>query len=95
VLEAGNGAEALSVLAEHPDIALLFTDVGLPGGMNGRVLAEEARARRPALKVLFATGYAKNAIVHNGVLDSGVELLEKPYTVEALARKLQNMLARQ
>jgi len=91
VLEASDGNEALGVLEEHPEITLLFTDVGLPGGLNGRRLAEEARARMPSLKILFATGYAKSAVGHNGVLDSGVELLEKPYTVEALARKLQQM----
>ena len=61
--------------------------------MNGRQLAEEARRRMPHLKVLFATGYARNAIVHNGVLDPGVELLEKPYTVEVLGQKLQQILA--
>jgi PAS domain S-box-containing protein len=95
VLEASDGHEALLVLGEHPEITLLFTDVGLPGGFNGRRLAEEARARVPSLKILFATGYAKDAIVHNGVLDSGVELLEKPYTIEALARKLRQMAAEQ
>ena len=93
VLVACDGNEALRVLGEHPEITILFTDVGLPGGLNGRRLAEEARARVPSLKVLFATGYAKNAIVHNGVLDSGVELLEKPYTMEALARKLKQVRA--
>jgi len=93
VIEASDGHEALRVLGEHPEITLLFTDVGLPGGMNGRRLAEEARARVPSLKILFATGYAKNAFVRNGVLDSAVELLEKPYTVEALARKLKQMSA--
>jgi PAS domain S-box-containing protein len=91
VLEAADGNEALAVLEEHPEITLLFTDVGLPGGLNGRRLAEEARARMPALKILFATGYARNAVGHNGVLDSGVELLEKPYTAETLALKLKQM----
>jgi CheY-like chemotaxis protein len=93
VLEASNGREALEILEHHPETALLFTDVGLPGGMNGRQLADEARRLNPALKVLFATGYARNAIVHNGVLDPGVELLDKPYTVEALGQKLHQMLS--
>jgi PAS domain S-box-containing protein len=93
VLEASDGHEALRTLDAHPEITLLFTDVGLPGGMNGRRLAEEARARMPSLKVLFATGYAKDAVVHNGVLATGVELLEKPYTIESLAKKLKQMAA--
>ena len=63
---------ALRVLDAHREIALLFTDVGLPGGMNGRQLADEALRRRPDLKVLFTSGYARNAIVHNGRLDPGV-----------------------
>jgi len=93
VLEACDGHEAMRMLGQHPEVTLLFTDVGLPGGFNGRRLAEEARALVPSLKILFATGYARSAIVHNGVLESGVELLEKPYTIEALARKLQQMSA--
>ena len=71
---------------------LLLTDVGLPGGMNGRQLADEARRRRPELLVLFTTGYARNAIVHHGRLDPGVELIVKPYTYAALARKIRTML---
>jgi len=93
VLEASDGKEALGMLARHSEIALLFTDVGLPGGMNGRELAEEARAMVPSLSVLFATGYAKDVIMRNGVLDSGTGFIEKPYTVEALARKLKQMSA--
>jgi PAS domain S-box-containing protein len=93
VLEASEGDEALRVLAEHPEVSLLFTDVGLPGRFNGRRLAAEARARMPSLKVLFVTGYAKNAITHDDILEGGVELLEKPYTVDALARKLKQMMA--
>ena len=71
---------------------LLLNDVGLPGGMNGRQLADEARRRRPELMVLFTTGYARNAIVHHGRLDPGVELIVKPYTYAALARKVRTML---
>ena len=69
-----------------------LTDVGLPGGLNGRQLADEARRRRPGLKVLFATGYACNAIVHHGRLDPGVELNSKPFTYAALAAKIRRVL---
>ena len=92
VLEAPNGRAALQILDSHPEIAVLFTDVGLPGGMNGRQLAEEARKRRPDLKVLFTTGYARNAIVHDGRLDPGVELLTKPFTQAALSEKLRDII---
>jgi CheY-like chemotaxis protein len=80
VLEAPSGAAALHLLEAHPEIKLLFTDVGLPGGMNGRQLADAARRARPGLKVLFTTGYARNAIVHDGRLDPGVVLIPKPFT---------------
>jgi PAS domain S-box-containing protein len=91
VYQAGESESALRILDEHPGITLLFTDVGLPG-RDGRKLAEEARRRSPDLKVLYTTGYARNAIVHNGVLDAGVDLLAKPFTTEALGRKLEQML---
>jgi signal transduction histidine kinase/CheY-like chemotaxis protein len=92
VVEAADGAAALRLLEEHGSVRLLFTDVGLPGGMNGRQLADEARRRRPELAVLFTTGYARNAIVHHGRLDPGVELIVKPYTYAGLARKIRDML---
>jgi PAS domain S-box-containing protein len=92
VLEAQNGQSALRVLESHPEIDVLFTDVGLPGGMNGRQLADTARERRSDLKVLFTSGYARNAIVHEGRLDPGVELITKPFTQAALAAKLRDML---
>ncbi len=91
VFEAADGSSALQLLARHSEIELLFSDVGLPG-LNGRELAEAARAQAPNLRVLFTTGYARNAIVHQGVLDPGVQLLAKPFTVESLARKLRQML---
>ena len=93
VLEAGDGNEALRVLAEHPEIGIMFTDVGLPGGLNGKRLAEEARARVPSLKVLFATGYARMAVLDKSVDDPATELLEKPYTADALAQKLKRLTA--
>jgi PAS domain S-box-containing protein len=93
VLEAGDGVNALRILEERPEVALLFTDVGLPG-MNGRRLVEEARNRLPDLKVLYTTGYARNAIVHHGLLDADVELLPKPFTVETLGRKIRQVLHR-
>jgi CheY-like chemotaxis protein len=92
VVESENGQAALQTLAAHPQICLLFTDVGLPGGMNGRQLAEAARKSRPDLKVLFTTGYARNAIVHDGRLDPGVELITKPFTQVTLAAKLRDIL---
>ena len=91
VFEAAEAQAALRLLDEHPEIALLFTDVGLPG-LNGRKLAEEAKRRAPSLKILYTTGYARNAIVHNGILDAGVDLLGKPFTTEALGRKLEQIL---
>jgi signal transduction histidine kinase/PleD family two-component response regulator len=92
VVEAADGAAALRLLETDASVQLLFTDVGLPGGMNGRQLADQARLRRPDLKVLFTTGYARNAIVHHGRLDPGVEMIAKPYTYAALAKKIRAML---
>jgi len=93
VVMAADGTSALQLVGEHPEIKLLFTDVGLPGGMNGRQLADAARATRPDLPVLFTTGYARNAIVHQGRLDPGIHLLSKPFTFAELADKLALMLA--
>jgi CheY-like chemotaxis protein len=94
VVEAANGPEALVALERAPDVALLFTDVVMPGGMNGRQLADEIHRRRPELKVLFTTGYTENAIVHHGRLDPGIELLGKPFSHIALARKVRAVLDR-
>jgi len=93
VLEAAEAGIALRILSEHPDVAILLTDVVLPG-LNGRQLADEARRRAPNLKVVYTTGYARNAIVHHGVLDRGVDLLVKPFTTDGLGRKLQEVLQR-
>jgi signal transduction histidine kinase/CheY-like chemotaxis protein len=92
VLEAANGHTALRLIAASPAIQLLFTDVGLPGGMNGRQLADEAMKLRPDLKVLFTSGYTRNAIVHGGRLDAGVALIGKPFTYAALAEKISQVL---
>jgi CheY-like chemotaxis protein len=92
VLAASDAHQALRLLAQDAQIALLFTDVGLPGGMTGRQLAEAVRRRRPDLKVLYTTGYARNAIVHGGVLDPGTELLPKPFGYVALASKIRSIL---
>jgi CheY-like chemotaxis protein len=91
VFDAADGQSALRVLADRPDIRLLFTDVGLPGGMNGRQLADEAKRRWPNIKVLFTTGYARNAIVHHGRLDAGVEVVLKPFSYSDVALKLRRV----
>ncbi|MFZ2006294.1 MAG: response regulator, partial [Stellaceae bacterium] len=92
VVEAGDGAAGLAVLDSRPDIKLLFTDVGLPGGFNGRQLADEAARRRPTIKILYMTGDARNAIVHQGRLDSGVALISKPFTYNELAARVRAVL---
>jgi PAS domain S-box-containing protein len=92
ILEAGNGATALELLAQLDQVDLLFTDVVMPGGLNGRQLATEAIKLRPSLKVLFTTGYTRNAIVHNGRLDAGVEMIGKPFSLQDLGRKIRNVL---
>ena len=88
-LAAVDSAEALSVIDSRDDIDLLFTDMVMPGTANGRDLAEEAKKRRPDLKVLFTSGYTEDAIVHHGRLDPGVLLLAKPYRRSDLARMLR------
>ena len=92
VLAARNGAEALARLQGSERIDVLFTDVVLSQGMNGRMLAVEAAALRPALPVLFTTGYARSAIIHDGRLDPGVQFLAKPYTQREIAQKLRAVL---
>jgi signal transduction histidine kinase len=88
-IAASNGAEALTLIDRGERIDLLFTDVMLPGGMNGRQLATEAVKRRPGLKVLYTSGYTENALVHHGRLDAGVLLLPKPYLSSDLARMIR------
>jgi signal transduction histidine kinase/CheY-like chemotaxis protein/PAS domain-containing protein len=93
-LEAGDGPTALKFLQSNMRIDLLITDVGLPGGINGRQVADAARVSRPQLKVLFITGYAENAVIGNGHLDAGMELLTKPFVVAALGKRIRDMIAR-
>jgi len=92
-LAANNAAEALAIIDGPERIDLLFTDVIMPGGINGRQLAIEAQARRPGLKILYTSGYTENAIVHHGRLDPGVLLLPKPYVGSDLARMIRTALA--
>jgi len=91
---APDGPAALALIDATPDFAvdLLLTDVVLPAGMNGRQLADEVRKRRPAVKVLHITGYTRNAIIHHGRLDADIELLTKPFTADALTRKVRRIL---
>ncbi len=91
VLDNDTAAGALADLARVPEIKLLFTDVVMPD-VNGRELAEEASRLRPDLKVLFTTGYAPNAVVHDGTLDPGVNMLGKPFTIEQLSSKVREVL---
>ena len=91
VVHAGDGTEALRVLEESPRVDLLFTDIVMPG-MTGRELADAAKAQRPDLKVLYTTGYTRNAVVHNGMLDADVAFLPKPFSIEALAIKVRLVL---
>jgi len=93
VLHAENAARALQIIDATPGISLLFTDIVMPD-VNGRKLADEALKRVPDLKVLYTTGYTRNAVVHNGVLDPGTEFLPKPFSIDDLARKIQDVLAR-
>jgi PAS domain S-box-containing protein len=92
VLEAPDGQGALDILHRNPQVDLLFTDVVLTGGMNGRALADEALRRSPRLRVLYTTGYTANAIVHHGRLDPGVHFIGKPFTYAQLAAKVRALL---
>jgi CheY-like chemotaxis protein len=91
VVQAADASQALSVLELQPRVDLLFTDIVMPD-MNGRRLADLAREKRPDLKVLYTTGYTRNAVVHNGVLDVGVAFLPKPFVLDQLARKVRSVL---
>ncbi len=90
--EAGDGAEALRHIESDAPIDLLVSDVGLPGGMNGRQLAEAARCLRPDLKVLFITGYADNAVLEDIASLAGTEVLLKPFDIDKLVLKVGAMI---
>ncbi|MBR0832835.1 response regulator [Bradyrhizobium manausense] len=92
-LTAGDGASALALVDQGASFDLLFTDIIMPGGMNGRELAEAVRLRRPGVRVLYTSGYTDNAIVHEGHLDPGVALLRKPYRKADLSQKIREMFA--
>lgn len=92
VLEAEDGQSGLRIVESRVRIDLLLTDVGLPGGMNGRQLADAARAHSPELKVLFLTGYAASAAVRNGRMEAGMEIMTKPFALDALAARIEGML---
>ena len=92
-IEAGDGAAGLKVLQSDARIDLLVTDVGLPGGMNGRQVADAARVTRPGLEVLFITGYAENAVLSHGHLDPGMHVLTKPFAMEALASRIRDLIS--
>jgi CheY-like chemotaxis protein len=91
VLEAEDGPSALALLDRHPDIDLLITDVGLPGGLNGRQVADAALARLPNLRVIFITGYAENAVLGSGQLAPNMALVTKPFAMDALADRIAAM----
>jgi CheY-like chemotaxis protein len=92
IIEAEDGPSALKILQSDRRIDLLITDVGLPGGMNGRQVADAARVARKDLKILFITGYAENAAVGNGHLDPGMEILAKPFAMSTLSKKVREMI---
>jgi CheY-like chemotaxis protein len=91
-IEAADGPSGLKLLQSNVRIDLLISDVGLPGGMNGRQMADAGRQVRPKLKVIFITGYADNAAVGNGHLEAGMHVLTKPFAMEALASRIKAVL---
>ncbi len=91
-LEAGDGPEGLKILRSDIQIDLLITDVGLPNGMNGRQVADAARELRPGLKVMFVTGYAETAVLSHGHLDPGMQVITKPFEINAFAKRIQEFI---
>ncbi|MGZ2429935.1 CheY-like chemotaxis protein [Rhizobium redzepovicii] len=91
VLQAASGMEALLLLEENREVDLILTDIVMPQ-MSGRQLADIVQEKWPAIRILYTTGYTRNAIVHNGVLDHGVSLLAKPFSLEQLAHKIRELL---
>jgi CheY-like chemotaxis protein len=93
VIEVGDAAAALVILRSDTPVELLVTDVGLPGGMNGRQLADAAREKRAQLKVLFITGYAENAMLSHQHMVSGMQVLTKPFAMAVLAGRVRELIA--
>jgi len=91
-IEAADSVCGLKVLQSDVRIDLLITDVGLPGGMNGRQMTDAARQHRPTLKVLFITGYAENAAIGNGQLEPDMHVLTKPFAMDKLASRIKGIL---
>jgi CheY-like chemotaxis protein len=91
VLAAADGASGLNILDSQTRIDLLISDVGLPDGINGRQLADAARQRRSDLKVLFITGYAEGSTAGSGLLDEGMQVMTKPFSLTAFADKVQGI----
>ena len=92
-IEAADSVAGLKLLHSDVRIDLLVTDVGLPGGMNGRQMADAGRERRPDLRVLFITGYAENSVIGHGHLEPGMQVLTKPFAMEALATRIKELIA--
>ncbi|WP_370516205.1 PAS domain-containing protein [Novosphingobium sp. 18052] len=92
VLEAADGPAGMKILDSGARVDLLITDVGLPGGMNGRQVADAARLKRPGLKILFITGYAENAVLSHGHLDPGMHVLTKPFSMDAMGQRITDLL---
>ena len=91
VIHASDAKQALAMLESQPSFDLLFTDVVMPD-MNGKQLADRIKQQRPELKVLYTTGYTRNAVIHNGMLDRDVSFLPKPFTIQQLATKVRQVL---
>ena len=94
VLEAEDGASGLRLLQSGARIDLLISDVGLPGMMNGRQMADAARVKRPGLKVLFITGYAETALLDHGQLAQGMSVLTKPFSIDTMAQRVRELVVR-
>jgi CheY-like chemotaxis protein len=91
-IEADSGPNGLRILQSDARIDLLITDVGLPGGLNGRQVADAARAVRPNLKVLFITGFAENGLIANGYLAPDMAVITKPFVLSALSQKIRDLI---
>jgi CheY-like chemotaxis protein len=91
-LQAADGAAGLALLAGAPHVDLLVTDIGLQGAMNGRQVAAAARRLAPGLKILFITGYAESSVAGAGALEAGMHILTKPFSLDALAQRIEEIL---